>query len=102
MQEYCFDAVQRCEPELRRELFGNLILSGGNTMFEGMAERLWQEVHARAPSNMRVKVISPPDRLNSAWIGASTLASLGTFQTMWITKQEYDESGPGIVHRKCF
>lgn len=41
VQKYCYDAVQRCEPELRRELLGNLILSGGNTLFEGMAERLW-------------------------------------------------------------
>jgi len=48
-------------------------------MFEGMAERLWQEVHQLAPSNMRVKVFSPPERINSAWMGASTLASLSTF-----------------------
>ena len=101
VQNFCFNAVQRCEPEMRRELLGNLILSGGNTLFEGMAERLWQELHSLAPSNNRVKVFSPPERLNSAWLGASTLASLSTFQAMWITKQEYDESGPNIIHRKC-
>ena len=38
----------------------------------------------------------------SVWIGGSILASLSTFQQMWISKQEYDESGPSIVHRKCF
>ncbi|GMH58271.1 hypothetical protein TrRE_jg7702, partial [Triparma retinervis] len=27
---------------------------------------------------------------------------LSTFQQMWISKAEYDESGPQIVHRKCF
>ena len=32
----------------------------------------------------------------------SILASLPTLQRMWITKAEYDESGPSIVHRKCF
>ena len=36
------------------------------------------------------------------WIGGSILSSLSTFQQMWISKQEYDESGPSIVHRKCF
>ena len=51
---------------------------------------------------MRVKVIAPTDRIFSAWLGASTLASLSTFQTMWITKQEYEDNGPTIVHRKCF
>ncbi|KAL1438987.1 hypothetical protein MTO96_047463 [Rhipicephalus appendiculatus] len=44
----------------------------------------------------------PPERKYSVWIGGSILASLSTFQQMWISKQEYDESGPSIVHRKCF
>ena len=51
---------------------------------------------------MKIKIHAPSERLFSAWLGASTLASLSTFQTMWITKQEYDESGPNIIHRKCF
>ncbi|KAK7083522.1 Actin, alpha skeletal muscle [Halocaridina rubra] len=49
-----------------------------------------------------IKIIAPPERKYSVWIGGSILASLSTFQSMWITKEEYDESGPGIVHRKCF
>merc|ERR1719410_276569 len=43
-----------------------------------------------------------PERKYSVWIGGSILASLSTFQQMWISKQEYDECGPAIVHRKCF
>ena len=54
------------------------------------------------PSNGRIKVLAPPERLYSVWLGGSILASLSTFQTMWITKQEYDENGPNIIHRKCF
>jgi actin-related protein len=42
------------------------------------------------------------ERKYSVWIGGSILASLSTFQQMWIAKSEYDESGPSIVHRKCF
>ena len=38
----------------------------------------------------------------SFWIGGSILSSLSTFQQMWISKNEYDEAGPSIVHRKCF
>ncbi|KAK4907663.1 hypothetical protein LTR28_000428 [Elasticomyces elasticus] len=49
---------------------------------------------------MKVKIIAPPERKYSVWIGGSILASLSTFQQMWISKQEYDESGPSIVHRK--
>merc|ERR1712223_103164 len=51
---------------------------------------------------MKIKIIAPPERKYSVWIGGSILASLSTFQQMWISKQEYDESGPSIVHRKCF
>jgi len=71
-------------------------------MYEGIAERLNKEMVALAPSTMKIKVVAPPERKYSVWIGGSILASLSTFQQMWISKQEYDESGPGIVHRKCF
>lgn len=49
-----------------------------------------------------LQIIAPPERKYSVWIGGSILASLSTFQQMWISKQEYDEAGPSIVHRKCF
>lgn len=71
-------------------------------MFPGITDRLQQELTNMAPSSMRVKVVAPPERKYSVWIGGSILASLSTFQQMWISKQEYDESGPSIVHRKCF
>ena len=48
------------------------------------------------------QVVAPPERKYSVWIGGSILASLSTFQQMWIAKSEYEESGPSIVHRKCF
>ena len=47
-----------------------------------------------------VQVVAPPERKYSVWIGGSILASLSTFQQMWIAKSEYDESGPSIVHRQ--
>ncbi|KAG9352129.1 hypothetical protein JZ751_020542 [Albula glossodonta] len=47
-------------------------------------------------------MIAPPERKYSVWIGGSILASLSTFQQMWISKDEYEEAGPSIVHRKCF
>ncbi len=51
---------------------------------------------------MRIMIIAPPERKYSAWIGGSILASLSTFKQMWISQQEYEETGPSIVHRKCF
>lgn len=68
----------------------------------GIADRMQKEITALAPSTIKIKIIAPPERKYSVWIGGSILSSLSTFQTMWISKQEYSESGPGIVHRKCF
>ena len=68
----------------------------------GLADRMTKELSSIAPSSVKVKVIAPPERKYSVWIGGSILASLSTFQQMWISKQEYDECGPAIVHRKCF
>merc|ERR1719443_2716629 len=59
------------------------------------------EITALAPQTMTVKIVAPPERKYSVWIGGSILASLSTFEDMWVTKDEYDESGPSIVHRKC-
>merc|ERR1719462_897425 len=71
-------------------------------MYPGIADRMQKEITALAPSTMKIKIIAPPERKYSVWIGGSILASLSTFQAMWITKAEYDEAGPSIVHRKCF
>ena len=78
------------------------MLSGGSTMFPGIADRMNKEISELAPSSMKIKVVAPPERKYSVWIGGSILASLSTFQQMWIAKSDYEESGPGIVHRKCF
>jgi actin-related protein len=103
VHKYCFDSVMKCDTDVRRDLFQNIIMSGGSTLFEGLNERMWHEIHQLAPTNNRIKVLAPPERLYSVWLGGSILASLATFQTMWITKTEYDEcGGPQIIHRKCF
>lgn len=102
IHELTFNSIMKCDVDVRKDLYNNIVLSGGTTMFPGIAERLSKEVSALAPSSMKIKVVAPPERRYSVWIGGSILSSLSTFQTMWITKAEYDESGPTIVHRKCF
>jgi actin, other eukaryote len=79
-------------------------MSGGTTMFEGFADRFLKELTNLAPNSMKVGVVAPPERKYSVWIGGSFLAQHGLyfFNQMWISKDEYEEYGPGIVHRKCF
>jgi actin beta/gamma 1 len=97
-----FQSIMKCDVDIRKDLYANVVLSGGTTMFQGIGERMTKEITALAPSTMKIKVVAPPERKYSVWIGGSILSSLSTFQQMWISKQEYDEAGPTIVHRKCF
>jgi len=96
-----FDSIMKCDIDIRKDLYSNIVMSGGSTMFTGIADRVKAEIEALAPQSMAVKVIAPPERKYSVWIGGSILSSLSTFNEMWISKEEYDESGPSIVHRKC-
>lgn len=135
IHETTYNSIMKCDVDIRKDLYANTVLSGGTSMFPGIADRMQKEITALAPrylfkhislpkflihrlyrvffivnkdlmkkfsSTMKIKIIAPPERKYSVWIGGSILASLSTFQQMWIAKQEYDESGPSIVHRKCF
>ncbi|KIY71168.1 beta-actin [Cylindrobasidium torrendii FP15055 ss-10] len=92
-----FNSITRCDVDVRRDLYGSVVLSGGTSMLSGLPDRLAREVTALAPTSMKPRVVAPPERMFSLRIGGSILASLGTF-----LGPEYDESGPAIVHRKCF
>ena len=94
-----YNSIFKCDLDVRRDLYGNVVLSGGTTMFPGIADRMQKELMALSPTSMKIKIVAPPERKYSVWIGGSILASLSTFQNLWCSKQEYDESGPGIVHR---
>jgi actin beta/gamma 1 len=101
IHELIFNSINKCDVDIRDQLYRNVVLSGGNAMFNGMQERLVKELVALAPLQ-QVDVIKPVDKY-SVWLGGSMLASLSTFQQYWIKKQEYDEVGPSVTEgRKRF
>ena len=102
IHETAYNSIMKCDRDMRRDLFANTVLSGGTTMYPGIEDRIEKEITARAPPAIKVKVIAPPERKYSVWIGGSIVASLSTFDQICISKAEYDETGPPIVHRKCF
>jgi len=95
------NSIKNCDVDLRRDLYANIVLSGGSTMYPGLKERLTKEIKEQIPESVDVKIIAPPERMYSVWIGGSILASLKTFQRMWVTRREYKEMGPQVIHR-CF
>jgi len=101
MHKLTFKSILKSDIDIRKSLFNNIVISGGTTMFPGLPQRVQQEITSLAPDSANVKVIAAPERKYSVWIGGSILSSLSTFEEMWVTKDEYDESGPSIVHRKC-
>ena len=102
IHETVYNSIMKSDMDIRKDLYANIVLSGGTSMYPGIADRLQKEITSLTPSAMKIRVIAPPERKYSVWIGGSILSSLSSFESMWISKQEYDESGPGIVHRKCF
>jgi len=111
LHELTKKTVNDCDLDVRKDLLGNVVMSGGTTMFPNMPERLQAEIQGLVPEATKVKVIAPPERMISVWIGGSILASLSTFSRMWINRESnpdaqppivgYEEVGPRIVHQMC-
>lgn len=97
-----YRSIMKSDADIRKELYSNILLCGGNSSFPGFSARMVKEMTLIGGVSSKVKVTAPQERMFSVWIGGSILAALGAFQQMWITRQEYEEAGPTIVHRKCF
>jgi actin len=102
IQGMMHQSINKCDIDLRRDLYSNIVLSGGTTMLPNLPERLHAELLRLAPNDTKIKISAPADRKYSVWAGGSILASLNTFAEMYMTRQEYSEMGPTLVHRKCF
>ncbi|KAK3090446.1 hypothetical protein FSP39_011940 [Pinctada imbricata] len=95
-------SIMKCDVDMNiKLLYENIVLSGGNTMFPGIPSRLRKEIIALAPNQTRINIVAVPERKYYAWIGGSILASLPQFDDVLISKEEYEETGPSIVHKKC-
>lgn len=96
-----YNSIMRCDIDVRKDMYSNIILSGGSTMYPGIADRIQKDISDLAPPTMKIKVVSQQGREHFAWIGGTLVPSMSTFDKLWVTKQEYDEAGPHIVHKKC-
>ena len=95
-------ALERCDIDVRKELYSYIVLCGGTSMFHGLAERLEKEIIALATPQMKVNVVATPERKIAAWLGGSVFGSFDAFPQMMIDKNEYKEEGAQIIHRKCY
>jgi actin len=93
IHEAIYNSVTLSEIDIRKSLYNNIILSGGNTLFPGFENRLLNELKILAPENMKINISATPDRKNRVWLGGSILASMSTFHSMQATKEFFDEQG---------
>jgi len=99
IHKYANESIKKCDEHIKESLYMNILLAGGTTLFPNMGERIKREMKEEAKKN--IAYVAPLERKYSPWIGGSIIASLSTFQAMWMTKAEYLEVGESIVHRKC-
>lgn len=97
-----YQSIMKCDLDVRKDMYTNVVLSGGSTMFPGTPERLEKELTSLVPSNIPVNVKGPAERKFLTWIGGSILSSLSTFTSMWISRSDFIENGASIVQRKCY
>lgn len=123
IHELIFNSIYKCDISVRRDLWNStsnalspllllsrpmlmniillnldIVLAGATSLFPGLADRLQKELTALAPSTCKIKVVAPPERKYSVWIGGSIVASILPVER-WVSKEEYDETGPVIAHR---
>ncbi|CAD6895938.1 unnamed protein product [Tilletia laevis] len=97
------DAINEADVDIRSSLASNIVLVGGGSCTPGLVDRLSYELGVGA-AGQKTKLHAPGnpiERRYSSWLGASILASLGTFHQLWISRQEYEEHGVSIVHARC-
>lgn len=95
-----FKSIMLSPMDIRRDLYTNIILSGATTLTPGLPERIEAELKALIPQGMVCKVVAPPERAYSTWIGGSIVGSLSTWTSRLYTKAQYDEDGP--MHIRSF
>ena len=88
VHQIVIDAINRVDLDLRKPLYGNIVLSGGSTLTKGFGDRLLGEVQRLAVKDMRIKIFAPPERKYSTWIGGSILAGLSTFRKVSYSRME--------------
>ncbi|ELP91711.1 actin, putative [Entamoeba invadens IP1] len=96
-----YDSLMQVNPDVRNELYGNIVLAGGNTMMPGFVERFKSEFTKFTPESAKISVTAPKNRDISAWMGGAMFASLTTFESACVIKENYDETGPSIINRVC-
>lgn len=105
MGELLFNTIQAADVDVRSSLYKAIVLSGGSSMYPGLPSRLEKELkqlwltrvlHGDSSrlAKFKVRIEDPPRRRHMVFIGGAVLANImADKDQMWLTKQEWEESG---------
>lgn len=93
------DSISKCPQNIQKELFENIILSGGVSLLNGLSERICNEINNRVSPSTNIRIIAGPDSKYGAWIGGSIIGSTPSLKSLFVTHDEYNDVGPGISHQ---
>lgn len=93
-----FDSIEKCDQDLQIQLYSNIIVTGGSSLLPGFKERFEAELYDLASDIARadIKIDIDLPRRYSAWVGASIISSLSTFENMSVKYNDYSDSADGI------
>ena len=98
----CYNSIQKCDDDLKSEVFGNIVLSGGNTNFKGFNNRFLLEMKKKVKGKFEIKIHDVEKKIEAVWKGANILSMMPIMESYWVNKFEYEEYGNVILHRKFF
>ena len=100
IQEILAESINKTNVDLKLQLYGSILLSGGNTNIKGMKERIYKEIKKLAPKKAKIRLHTPSNPENCCWIGGNIISSLEISKEMWISVKEYMEKGENILHTR--
>jgi actin-related protein len=103
LHEQTYKSIKKCDEDIEKDLFFNVILCGGSSLFAKIKTKFQKELQSLAPTGKNVKVIAPPERKYSSWLGGAILSSMPNFKSaMFVSKSEFTEYGSSVIYNKFF
>ena len=100
LHELVVNSIKKCDFDIRKPLFNNIIVAGGSSLFTGFNERLHKSIQKLVSREINITLMAPKNRRYSCWMGGATVSSLKAFKKMWITKKDFEEEGSRILFER--
>lgn len=101
-----FSAIEKIDPEIRKEVVSNIIITGGGTNIPNFLERLQRELYDCYGDNTLISRIKfffcngKCERRTTSWLGGSIMSITADCKDIIMTREEYLEHGVYLIEKK--